>query len=74
MAYPFPHQEQHKIFKNTFLQNTFAELHFPQITESEWNNGVRIQDFLNKYFHFEESFQNIFKLKVRLLGQEEPPD
>lgn len=51
MAYPFPHQEQHKIFKNTFLQNTFAELHFPQITAGEWNNGVQIQFFLNKYFH-----------------------
>lgn len=51
MAYPFPHQELHKIFKNTFLQNTFAELHFPQITESEWNNGVQIQSFLSKYFH-----------------------
>jgi uncharacterized protein (TIGR04255 family) len=51
MAYPFPHQEQHKIFKNTFLQNTFAELHFPQITESEWNNGDPIQSFLSKYFH-----------------------
>ena len=52
MAYPFPHQEQHKIFKNTFLQNTFAELHFPLITESEWNNGAQMQNFLNKYFHF----------------------
>lgn len=27
---------------------------------------------LNKYFHFEERFENIFKLKVRLSGQEEP--
>ncbi len=63
MAYPFPHQEQHKIFKNTFLQNTFAELHFPQITESEWNNGAPIQSFLNKYFHINTpvTWDNILK-------------
>ena len=63
MAYPFPHQEQHKIFKNTFLQNTFAELHFPQITESEWNNGDPIKSFLNKYFHIETvvTWDNILK-------------
>lgn len=63
MAYPFPRQEQHKIFKNTFLQNTFAELHFPQITESEWNNGDPIQSFLNKYFHIDTvvTWDNILK-------------
>jgi len=63
MAYPFPQQELHKIFKNTFLQNTFAELHFPQITESEWNNGALIQSFLNKYFHINTvvTWDNILK-------------
>lgn len=63
MVYPFPHQEQHKIFKNTFLQNTFAELHFSQITESEWNNGAPIQSFLNKYFHINTAvtWDNILK-------------
>ena len=69
MAYPFPPQEQHKIFKNTFLQNTFAELHFPPITGSEWSNsnGVQIQSFLNKYFHINtvvtwDNIQNGFTL------------
>ena len=63
MVYPFPHQEQHKIFKNTFLQNTFAEFHFPQIKKSEWENGVKIQSFLNKYFHISTSvtWENIQK-------------
>lgn len=51
MAYPFPLHEQHKVYNNTFLQNTYAEIHFDKITESEWGNGERIKAYLNKYFH-----------------------
>lgn len=51
MAYPFASQEQHVVYKNTFLQNTFAEFYFTPIVEKEWDGGSRLYSFLRKYFH-----------------------
>lgn len=53
MAYPFTFQEQHKVYKNTFLQDTYAEIHFDSMTESEWGDGTHLQVYLNKYFHID---------------------
>lgn len=64
MAYPFPHQEQHKVYPNTFLENTSVSLiacHWDGVFSSDFEKLY--PKFVDSFFHLPKSVEDFKKQK-----------